>query len=458
MKDLNEILSLIEDIQELPVSEESIGAYIEGTLNETELKSVENIIVNDDRLNQLLDSVNDISNDMDNMQNSPDSKIDWDIYSGDMGFWEFGILSIIKNESINIKSENMSSKKNYGYEPNNELDKFDPNIWQGNQPTCAIRSQEIILRDYGIYHTQEELVEFATQQGWFNPDPVYGGTDKNAIGNILDACGIPTTRTEDATIHDIISELRAGHRVIVSVDANELWVKNEPNLFKKLYGQVVNKANDKVQDFLGLEGANHALVVAGVNVNPKDPSDIKVTLIDSGTGEVCIEYDFKDFYNAWVDGHCQMISTDIPAPFQYNYHTHQIEPSNIATTYSPSMAQMPEGLTNQFHISEEFFKEFKEYSPEYNEKIKVGMESIDIHESSISSSDSDMEDSRIDDTVQTGYESNDQEDQLPDNTVGEDFPESGSSSNSTDDNNAELPEEDYSISSSESEEDESEEM
>jgi len=248
MKDLNEILSLIEDIQELPVSEESIGAYIEGTLNETELKSVETIIDNDDRLNQLLDSVNDISNDMENMQNSPDSKIDWDIYSGDMGFWEFGIPSIIKNESINIKSDNMSSKKNYGYEPNNELDKFDPNIWQGNQPTCAIRSQEIILRDYGIYHTQEELVEFATQQGWFNPDPVYGGTDKNAIGNILDACGIPTTRTEDATIHDIISELRAGHRVIVSVDANELWVKNEPNLFKKLYGQVVNKANDSISD------------------------------------------------------------------------------------------------------------------------------------------------------------------------------------------------------------------
>jgi len=113
-------------------------------------------------------------------------------------------------------------------------------------------------------------------------------------------------------------------------------------------------------------------------------------------------------------------------------------------------------LTNQFHISEEFFKEFKDYSPEYNENIKVGMESIDWHESSISSSDSDMDNSRIDDTVQTGYEPNDQENQFSDNTVGEDFPESGSSSNSTDDNNAELPEEDYSIFPSESEEDESE--
>lgn len=458
MKDLNVILSLIEDIQELPISEESIGAYIEGTLNETEFISVENIIVNNDRINQLLDSVKDISNDMDNIQNSLDSKIDWDIYSGDMGFWEFGIPSIIKNESIIIKSDNMSSKKNYGYEPNNELDKFDPDIWQGNQPTCAIRSQEIILRDYGIYHTQEELVEFATQQGWFNPDPVYGGTDKNAIGNILDACGIPTTRTEDANIHDIISELRAGHRVIVSVDANELWIKNEPNLFKKLYGQVVNKANDKIQDFLGLEGANHALVVAGVNVNPKDPSDIKVTLIDSGTGDVCIEYNFKDFYNAWADGHCQMISTDIPAPFQYNYHTHQIEPSNIATTYSPSMTQMPEGLTNQFHLSAEFFKEYKDFSPEYKDVLKIeGVEGIDLHEST-SSLDSNIEDSRNDDDVQTGYESNDNESSFTEDTIESDFPTSDSSSNSTDDNNSETKEDDYSISAIESEEDEPEEI
>lgn len=57
----------------------------------------------------------------------------------------------------------MAEQINYGYKPNNEIDKFDSNVWQGNQPTCAIRSQEIILRDYGICHTQEELIEFATK-------------------------------------------------------------------------------------------------------------------------------------------------------------------------------------------------------------------------------------------------------------------------------------------------------
>ncbi len=292
----------------------------------------------------------------------------------------------------------MTEHKNYGYEPNNELDTFDPNIWQGNQPTCAIRSQEIILRDYGIYHTQDDLVDFATKNGWFNPDPENGGTDKYAIGNILDACGIPTTRTDNATIYDIISELKAGHRVIVSVDADELWVRKEPNLFKRVIAQVTNKANDKIQDFLGIEGANHALVVAGVNVNPEDPSDIKVSLIDSGTGDVCIEYSFKNFHDAWNDGHCRMISTDVPAPFQYNYHTHQIEPSNIATSYAPSMAQMPEGLTNQFCLTDSYYDEYKGFTPEYDDDINP-METGVVAESESSNQEFHTDDNTFEDSI-----------------------------------------------------------
>lgn len=339
----------------------------------------------------------------------------------------------------------MVGNKNYGYEPNNELDTFDSRIWQGNQPTCAIRCQEIILREYGIYHTQEELIEFAKQNGWFDPDPVKGGTDKYAIGNILDACGIPTTRTENATIYDIISELKAGHRVIVSVDANELWVKKEPNIFKRALAQVKNKANDEIQDFLGIEGANHALIVAGVNVNPKDPSDIKVTLIDSGTGDVCVQYTFKEFHCAWSDGHCRMISTDIPAPFQYNYHTHQIEPSNIATKYSPSMAKMPIGLTNQFHLPEDFFIEYEGFSPAYNEIPTIKEVDDIVLQNHASTLDSDIDNPRIDDSVQIGFEIDSQKDYVEDNNNCEEFNDSETLPTSIEDVNSE-PQEDYTTS------------
>lgn len=304
-----------------------------------------------------------------------------------------------------ITNNNLTENINYGYKPNNELDKFDPNIWQGNQPTCAIRSQEIILRDYGIYHSQKDLIEFATKNGWFNPDPENGGTEKYAIGNILDACGIPTTRKDNATIYDIISELKAGHRVIVSVDAEELWVKKESNLLKRVITQINNKANDEIQNFLGIEGANHALIVAGVNVNPTDPSNIKVTLIDSGTGDVCVEYNFKDFHDAWNDGHCRMISTDIPAPFQYNYHTHQIEPSNIATSYVPSMIQMPEGLANHFSLPEEYYDEYKSFTPEYNEEISI-MELEEAMDGSIFDTENHNPSSEIISTEEVLYEDN----------------------------------------------------
>ncbi len=359
MKDFKDILNSGN-------SDELLAAYIDGNTTESENALIENTLNGDSMLSEAYEIASDGV--------SFGSDFDWEPHKGDFGFWELGLPPAVTKEDLLAaynKAVNNMAERTYGYEPNNELDTFDPNVWQGNQPTCAIRSQEIILRDYGIYHTQDELVEFATNNGWFDPDPENGGTDKYAVGNILDACGIPTTRIDNATIYDIIAELKAGHRVIVSVDADELWVKKEPNLFNRVIAQITNMANDAVQNFLGLEGANHALIVAGVNVNPKDPSDIKVTLIDSGTGDVCIEYSLKDFHNAWSDGHCRMISTNIPAPFQYNYHTHQIEPSNIATDYTPSMVSMPEGLTNQFHLGDSYYDVYEDYQPKYTDDNNI---------------------------------------------------------------------------------------
>lgn len=277
------------------------------------------------------------------------------------------------------------TRKTYGYEPNYEIDRFDPydidpNIWQGLDNTCAIRSQEIILRDYGIIIPKDMLVKYATEQGWFDPDPNNGGTPKGYIGNLIDACGIKTVRTENATIYDIIAELRAGHRVIVSLDANELWVKNESNIFNRLFGETVNRVNDAIQNMNGLEGANHALVVAGVNVNPLNPLDVKVVLIDSGDGKVCIEYSLKDFQNAWADGHCQMVSTTVPAPYQYNYHTHQMEPSGFDTDFVPSMVELPEGLDNGFVLADSYFSDYEDFQPIYDDERVIEIEDLPCFE------------------------------------------------------------------------------
>ena len=256
----------------------------------------------------------------------------------------------------------MAEHKNYGYEPNYELDTFDSNIYQNYSNTCAIRSQEIILRDYGKIIPQEELMEYAAQNGWYDPD---GGTNKYDLGNLLDACGVPTSRVEGATIYDIIAELRAGHRVIVSVDANELWIKKEPNLLKRLFGELDNRANDAMQKAYGIEGANHALIVAGVNVDVKDPAKMDVVIIDPGTGDVCVRYHLEDFQDAWDDGNRLMVATSIPAPYQYNYTSHLMEPSGFDTPFLPSMSTMPGNLTNRFHLADSYYDDYADYVPPY---------------------------------------------------------------------------------------------
>lgn len=402
---------MIKYIKPLPVSEEMLGAYLEGNLSAEDSLKLEGMLQSNVAFKGFVDEVSALSADGDaediyeslhdeypdldeefELPQIPDvedlltenvdvvcqNAVDYTFMSPEIRNsviqeWAESIFDTKVgdgDESTGSIAANMggtSVHKNYGYEPNYELEKFDPNIYQGPNNTCAIRCQEIILRDYGIMLSQDELVGYATQKGWFDPDPVTGGTSKYAVGNLLDDCGIETTRLDNATVYDVIAELRAGHRVIVNVDANELWVKKEKNLFKRLFGEATNRVNDAVQGVMGVEGANHALIVAGVNVNPNDPSDIHVTLIDSGSGDVCIEYTFKEFQKAWEDGNCRMVSTNVPAPFQYNYVTHQMEPSGFDTPFRPSMTDLPTGLDNQFCIAKNYLEEYQDYHPMYND-------------------------------------------------------------------------------------------
>lgn len=271
--------------------------------------------------------------------------------------------SIYSENNKNNSDMERNDKLTIGYEPNENKDTFDPQIFQGPNPTCAICSQEVVLRDFGIDVSREELIQFATKEGWFLPDPQYGGTPKEAVGNILDAFGIQTNRYDNASFGDFVRELAAGHRLIVSVDADELWIKKEPELHKRLFGEVKNKVNDALQNTFGVEGANHALVVAGINVNPKDPSDVHVVLIDTGSGDYCIEYTWKQFSDALADSHNYVIATKDAAPYQYNYHTNKLEPSGFDSNFIPSMAHIPEGLHNNFSLPDSYYSLYENYTP-----------------------------------------------------------------------------------------------
>lgn len=208
----------------------------------------------------------------------------------------------------------------YGHDVNHNEDCFDNAVYQGTQPTCAIRCQQIILRDYGIQIPQNELASYAQEKGWFDGD----GTRMGDIGNLLETCGVGVHASTGNSIEDLLDELNAGHRVIVGVDSRELWA--EPG-------------SEAWQFFNSIDNPDHAIIVAGMRIDPDYPDNNTVILTDPGRGDAFIEYPMEHFRQAWEDAHFFMMATDEAAPYQYNAERSCMEPSNFATDYS--VAEFP---------------------------------------------------------------------------------------------------------------------
>lgn len=166
---------------------------------------------------------------------------------------------------------------------------------QNYSDTCAIKSQQIILNEFGIPVTEDQCVQYSIEHGWYSNDGT--GTQMGDIGHLLVDAGVPCTQTIDANIYDLVNELQQGHKVIVGVDSGELWHDTILDWLKDL--------------FLG-DTPDHALIVAGVDLT--DPNNPMVILTDPGTGQPAQPYPLDDFMDAWADSQCFMVSTDIATP------------------------------------------------------------------------------------------------------------------------------------------------
>ena len=171
-------------------------------------------------------------------------------------------------------------------------------IQQSHADTCAIRCQELILRDFGLNVPEDILVNQAREQGWYNPG---GGTNPHEVGNLLELHGVQVNRYERANIFTLTSELAKGNRVIIGVDSGELWNKG---------------LAEELEDQMGIQGADHALIVSGIDTS--DPDNVKVIITDPGSGDIAKEYPMEQFIDAWKDSDCFMVSTVEPAPLAFN--------------------------------------------------------------------------------------------------------------------------------------------
>ena len=76
MKDLREMILQFNDIQELPVSEETIGAYLEGNLAGADLRDVHNLLSSDSGLCRLMNEIDGIDKSIDKFISTSPSIID----------------------------------------------------------------------------------------------------------------------------------------------------------------------------------------------------------------------------------------------------------------------------------------------------------------------------------------------------------------------------------------------
>jgi hypothetical protein len=164
-------------------------------------------------------------------------------------------------------------------------------VLQPYPDTCAIRSQEIILQKYGILTDHDHLVEQAIELDAYKPGD---GTQAKDIGKLLDHYGLKYHQTVNANIFNITDELAHGHMIIVGVNSQELS--------KHGFFEAAHTAESS--------GADHALIVAGIDFS--DPDQVKVNLKDPGSGDEAKPYPLNDFIEAWKDSDYFMVSTNEP--------------------------------------------------------------------------------------------------------------------------------------------------
>lgn len=265
--------SITPDIAEL------IGAYKEGaTLSASEKSIVENLLQDDMLAASVLSDVSSF----------PEITPEYPFADTDI---PNGIMAMDYMDDY-FNTEAMRTDSIIGdVTPFPEVMSHD--IIQHQSDTCAIKSQQIILHSFGMDIPEEILTIEATGKGYYIPGK---GTDPSLVGMILEDHGVGTHTKYHATIYDLVAELAQGHKVIVGVDADELW---RPSYFNDLFG----------------EQANHALIVTGIDTT--NPNDIRVLITDPGTGDVARSYPIAQFLDAWHDSSCMMVATDMAPQVSY---------------------------------------------------------------------------------------------------------------------------------------------
>ncbi len=184
---------------------------------------------------------------------------------------------------------------------------------QNNLDTCAIVSQEFIIESLTGRHISEDTLKYTAElHGWYTPG---GGTPMEHVGDLLEAFGIHVQREQGASLEEMAERLSQHQKVIVGVNAQDIWYRGTPN--------------DPLASYPGIPGqqADHAVEVIGINdTRPDHPL---VILNDPGNPDGRgIEIPIDIFSEAWATSGNYMVTT-----------TYDPQAGTAISGYTPAQAQ-----------------------------------------------------------------------------------------------------------------------
>ena len=232
-----------------------------------------------------------------------------------------------EDASVNLDSDTHfhSADTHYG-QPSS--DAVSPYVQQGYSDTCAVQCQRLILNDFGVAVTEDQLVHEAQAGHLYAPGH---GTQLEDVGKLLEAHGLHVNRVHDANVFNLATELAQGHKVIVGLDSGELWHQNS--------------VLESIADRLGIGSADHAVIVSGIDTS--DPNHVKVIITDPGTGDVAKQYPLGEFLNAWHTSHFTMVSTVDPVP---SWH-HEMVNFDYDAGHISHVGAVPYDLAHQLEVA-----------------------------------------------------------------------------------------------------------
>lgn len=183
-------------------------------------------------------------------------------------------------------------EKHFGHPASTETSEY---IHQNYPDTCAVQCQHLVLNEFGIPATEDQLVREATTRGIYHPG---SGTSPADVGKLLEAHGLEIHRYSHANQFNLANELAQGHKVIVGVESGKLW-HDHP-------------VRDDIASHLHIGHADHAVIVCGIDTT--DPDHVKVLITDPGTGDVAKAYPLEQFLDAWHGSDFFMVATSDPVP------------------------------------------------------------------------------------------------------------------------------------------------